>query len=143
MVRKLTNLEITVRIVPTMLRWPMSEAVVWRRLREGVEALRNMLHVLDIACEEIEHDHRLDPRDVKRRRVQIGEQALRELQAFKPLQSAEQAVIKKVNELDNSDTDLTKALDELREGVAAARRAVIERCQMRTGLPLSTRTKRT
>ena len=138
MARKLTNLEIEVRIVPTMLRWPTSEAVAWRRLREGVEALRNMLHALDVACDKIEHDHHLDPRDVKRRRVQIGEQALRELEAFKPLQSTEQAVIKKVNEPENMDTAMTKALDELREGVAAARRAVIERCQMRTGLPLST-----
>jgi hypothetical protein len=35
-------------------------------------ALRDMLRVLDRACQQIEHDHKLDVHDVKRRRVQLG-----------------------------------------------------------------------
>jgi hypothetical protein len=63
------------------------------------------------------------------------------LAKFKPFQIAEKAVTENIDLLDRlTDRDskgaqmqqkLTKALEDLREGVAATKRAVIERCQMR------------
>lgn len=133
--KRLTENEIRVRIVPTMLRWPSPESAntsVWDRLRDGVEALRAMLRALDDACHEVEHDRHINPQDIRRRRIELGNHALSKIAAFKPLDTAERAVDANINDLEPKMQNLLrKALEELREGVAATERAVVERCQMR------------
>ena len=58
------------------------------------------------------------------------------LASFIPFQIAEKAVTENIDALKPEQAQiqqkLTKALDDLREGVAATERAVRERCQMRT-----------
>jgi hypothetical protein len=140
MIRRLTEAEIAIRVVPTMLRWPSSEIAAWDRLRESVEALRKMLRALDDACHEVEHNRHINPQDIRRRRIQLGDQALRELAAFKRLHSAEHTVAENIDGLEPKTQNLLrKALNELCEGVDAARRAVIERCQMRAFAPSDVR----
>ena len=134
MTHQLTDLGIAVRIAPNSLRWP--EVAAWDRLRDGVNALRDMLRVLDNACQRIERDHRLQPQEVRRHRTELGERALRELADFKPVLTAERAVNENFDKLEpKMQTLLMKALGELREGVDAARRAIVERCQMRAFAP--------
>ena len=133
--KRLTEAEIQVRIVPTMLRWPSPESAntgVWDRLRDGVEALRAMLRVLDDACHRAEHDRDLKPESIARHRIELGNQALSKLAAFTPLRSAELAVDKNINDFEPKMQNLLrKALEDLREGIAATERAVVERCRMR------------
>ena len=113
---------------------------MWDRLRDGVEALRAMLRVLDDACHRAEHDRDLKPESIARHRIELGNQALSKLAAFTPLRSAELAVNKNINDFEPKMQNLLrKALDELREGVAATRRAVVARCQMRTVPQLNVR----
>ena len=132
MTHKLTDLGIAILIVPTTLRWPTSEVAAWGRLRDGVDALRDMLRALDNACQRVERDHRLQPQEVRRHRTELGERALRQLADFKPVLTAERAINENFDKLEpKMQTLLMKALGELREGVDAARRAVVERCQMR------------
>ena len=131
------SVAIGARVIPTMLRWPSSKAaktLAWDRLRDCVEALRAMLRVLDGTCHRAEQNADLKPEAIARRRKELGDQALSKLAAFKPLLSAQRAVDESINDLDpKTQSLLTKGLDELREGVAATRRAVVERCQMSAG----------
>jgi hypothetical protein len=91
-----------------------------------------MLRGPDDNCHRAEQNTDLNPAAIARRRVELGDQALNKLTAFKPLHSAERAIDKSINDLEPKMQNLlTKALDELREGVAATKRAVVERCQMR------------
>ena len=130
MPRRLSDNEIAVRVVPTMLRWPPE--IAFDRMRDCVEALRNILRVLDERCEQDERDTDLKPESISRRRIQLGEKALAELAVFEPLHRAERAVDEHIKHLDTKTQNLmARALDEVREGVAATQRAVIERCQMR------------
>ena len=133
--KRLTEAEIQVRIVPTHLRWPSPESAntsVWDRLRDCVEALRGTLRLLDEKCDRAEHDVDLNPKAIARRRIELGEQALSNLGAFKPLQTAELAVDANINDFEPKMQNLLrKALEDLREGIAATERAVVERCRMR------------
>jgi hypothetical protein len=129
MARRMTDIEIAARIVPTMLRWPPESA--FDPMRECVEALRDTLHVLDEKCDRAEQDPELKRESIGRRRTQLGEHALAQLLAFEPFLKAELAVNERIKHLDTkTQNSLAKALNELREGVAAAKRAVVERCQM-------------
>ena len=132
MARKLTDIAIAARIVPTMVRWASSEGASWDRLRECVEALRSLARSVDDKCHQVERNTDLKPENISRRRIQLGEEALAELAVFEPLHRAERAVDKNINDLEPKMQNLLrKALDELREGIAATERAVVERCQMR------------
>jgi len=94
MTRRLTDIEIAGRIVPTILRWPagLAKTIAWDRLRECVDALRGLVFMANASCVEAEQDQDLSPEGIIRRRTQIGQQALAELADFKPLQIAEKAV---------------------------------------------------
>ena len=135
MPRKLSDIAIAVRVVPTMLRWPSSDAastIVWDRLRDAVEALRSLVRSVDDDCDKVEHDSHLNWEGIARRRIELGNQALSKLAAFTPLHSSELTVDKNINDFEPKMQNLLrKAIDELREGVAAAERAVVERCRMR------------
>ena len=98
------------------------------------------MRAVDDDCHQVEHDSHLNPEGIARRRIEIGDQALSKLAAFKPLQTAERAVDENINDLEPKMQNLLrKALDELREGVAATKRAVVERCQMRAAPQLNVR----
>ena len=61
---------------------------------------------------------------------------LRQLADFRPVLTAERAVNENIDKLEPKlQTLLIKALGELREGVDAARRAIVERCHMRAFAP--------
>ena len=138
--RRMTDLEIAARVVPTMLRWPTE--IAFDRMRDCVEALRNMLRILDERCEQAERDTDLKPESISRRRIQLGEEALAELAVFEPLHRAERAVDERIKHLDTkTQTLLATALDEVREGVAATQRAVIQRCQMRVAPWMNVRSR--
>jgi hypothetical protein len=99
-----------------------------------------MLRGLDDNCHRAEQNTDLNPAAIARRRVELGDQVLSKLAAFKPLDTAERAIDESINDLEPKMQNLlTKALDEAREGIAAAERAIIERCQMRAGSPALTR----
>ena len=99
-----------------------------------------MLRLLDEKCDRAEHDSDLKPESIARRRKELGNQALSKLAAFKPLRSAELAVDKNINDLEPKMQNLLrKALEELREGIAATERAVVDRCQMRAVPQLNVR----
>ena len=138
--RRMTDLGIAARVVPTMLRWPPE--IVFDQMRDCVEALRSMLRVLEERCDRVERDTDLKPESISRRRIQLGEEALAELAAFEPLHRAERAVDEHVKHRDTKTQNLmARALDEVREGVAATERAVVERCQMRAVPQLNVRSR--
>jgi len=143
MTRRITDLEIAVRIVPTMVRWPSSDLRAWCCLRNGVDTLRKLVRSLDHECEKIERDRELNAAAIARRRSELGHQALEDLMTFGQLESAERAVEEQIKQGETkSQFLLTKAAAELREGVEAARRAVIERCQMHAVAPSNVRFRR-
>jgi hypothetical protein len=139
MARRLSDIAIATRIVPTMLRWPSSEitkATIWDKLRNAVEALRDLVRTLDNGCDQIERDPHLKGAATARRRMELGDQTLGRLVTFEPVERCERAVKETINNLEpKTQALLWKALNELHEGVDAARRAVIERCQTRAGYP--------
>ena len=134
---KLTDTEIQVRVVPTHMRWPeRGTTVVWSKLHDAVDALQNVVRDVDQGCLEAEQDPELSAGGIARRRIGLGEQALRQLADFKPVLTAERAVNENIDKFESKmQTSLTTALGEMQRGVDAARRAVIERCQMRAFAP--------
>lgn len=93
MERSLTDLEITARIVPTMLRWPSSEQeTAWNKLRDAVESLRNLVRALNHSCCQIEGDRHLKPDAIAHRRMELGNQTLARLVTFEPVERCERAV---------------------------------------------------
>jgi hypothetical protein len=76
----------------------------------------------------------MSPDAIARRRAELGRQALAELASFRLFEIAEKAVSENIDFLRDApqmQQQLTKALNELREGVAATKRMVLERCEMR------------
>lgn len=110
MTKRLTDIEIASRIVPTMLRWPadIGKTIAWDRLRECVDALRGLVFVVNANCLEAEQDQDLSPEGIMRRRTLIGQQALIELADFKPLQVAEKAVANNLAFLEQRMVELPK-----------------------------------
>jgi hypothetical protein len=87
MPKRLSDLEIEARVVPTMLRWPppdVAKAIAWDRLRECVDALRGLLRTIDHHCIEAEQNGDFSPEGISRQRIALGQQALAELESFKP-----------------------------------------------------------
>jgi len=91
-----------------------------------VEKLRALVRRVDRECLQAEQDRHLTAAAIEQRRSEIGQQALATLANFSHLQAAEKAVAAKAG----GHNELVKALGELREGVAATRRMLVERCEM-------------
>lgn len=109
MTKRLTDLEIKARIVPTSLRWPSVEVAknrTWDKLRDGVDLLRGMMHALDLACRAIEDDVELNPNGIANRRTELGQKAYAELKSWPPLQAAEAAVATNLTYLEGKMVDL-------------------------------------
>lgn len=142
---KLSDTEIQVRVVPMRLRWPETgTTIAWTKAHDCVDALRDLVRNVDLGCLEAEQNRELSAGVIARRRSELCNQAMTKLASFTPFQIAEKAVTENIYLLDRlTDRDskeaqmhqkLTKALDDLRKGVAATERAVIERCQMRADM---------
>lgn len=109
MTKRITETEIAARIVPTMLRWPAeAKTIAWDRLRECVGALRGLVYTANGYCLEAEQDRDLSREGIIRRRTKIGQQALSELQDFKPFQLSEKAVTQDVGQLEERMVELPK-----------------------------------
>jgi hypothetical protein len=142
MTKRLTQNEIAIRIVPTHLRWPeAATSGVWRRLHECVQRLHEFARTFDNGCVEIEQKRELGGDEIKRQRTEVGNEALKKLANFRPFDIAEQAATKEIETLQKRE-DLTSqeaqakqklmmALDQLRGGLAATERLLLERCKMR------------
>lgn len=94
-VHRLTQNEINLRIVPTVLRWPppdVAKTIAWDRLRECVEAMRSLAQAAENNCFTAEQDRDLSSEGIRRRRTKVGQQALAELTELKAVKLAEKAV---------------------------------------------------
>lgn len=132
--RRMTELEIAARVVPTMLRWPSQnpQRALWDQLREAVEGLRDLVRTIETDCRHLESDPHLNPEAVRRRRVELGERMTGRLLSLRPVEDCERAIEENTQNVDpKTRASFAKAIDELREGVASTRRAIRERCQMR------------
>jgi hypothetical protein len=144
---KLTDLEIKVRIVPTRVRWPEARAgSPWTEAHNCVHAFENVVRDVDLACLEAAQNKDLSGDAIRRRRAEIYDQALARLVDFRPLEMAEQALSGRIRALENLNDrsarqvemlkQLKQALADLREGVGAARRMLLETCKVRAGAPV-------
>jgi hypothetical protein len=114
MAKRLTDLEITARVVPLRLRWPASGTnLAWTELHNAVDALQNLASMVNEKCAEAEQDTDLSEDGIMRRREQVGRQALGELREFKPAQKAENWVRTTVVSLEERMVDLPKQPDNL------------------------------
>jgi hypothetical protein len=100
-------LDIQAAIAPVALRWPTG-TIHWDRLREAVEVARAIVGRVDAECRAVEQDKDLSPEGASRRRADIGRRALQELENFRPLRAAEQAVERAVALFESQMTDLPK-----------------------------------
>lgn len=106
---RMTELQIATRIVPTMQRWPSdANTIAWDKLRSCVDALRSLVYTVDMHCTEAERDRDLSAEGIVRRRARLGQQALAELESFKPLQDAIKAVESNLAFLEERMADLPK-----------------------------------
>lgn len=106
---RMTELQIATRVVPTMQRWPSdANTIAWDKLRSCVEALRSLVYTVDMHCTEAERDRDLSAEGIVRRRGRLGQQALAELESFKPLQDAIKAVESNLAFLEERMADLPK-----------------------------------
>jgi hypothetical protein len=127
------------------VRWPEpGSSIAWTRAHACVDALHALVHSLDGACAEVEQSRDLSPGAIARRRDELCEQALRKLVNFLAFDVAEKALSENIvalERLSNCSPEhvqmqqkLTQALRDLREGIEATRRMVLDRCKMREGL---------
>ena len=143
---KFSDIQIKAYIVPRRLRWPESgSSLTWTRAHDCVDALQALVRGVDVACVEAEQDRELSAGRIVRRRAELGDQVLRKLVNFRPFGIAEQALSENIvalERLSQRDPEQIQMLDkskqalvDLREGIEATRRAVLERCRMRERVP--------
>jgi len=139
---KLTETEIAIRIVPKRLRWPEAgTTIAWTSAHACVDALRDLIRKVDQACIEAEQNKELSAAGIGRRRAEICDQALRKLANLAAFEIAEKALTENFDALERlsnpnpeqakTHDKLKHALRDLREGVEATRRTVLERCKVR------------
>ncbi len=139
---KWTEVEVAIRIVPTLLRWPQhGTSVAWTAAHDCVNACRQLVRSVDISCVEAEQNPQMSANDVARCRAEVCEQSLRKLVTFRPLELAEEALKEEINALERLSIlnprqvemhgKLKQAVRDIREGVAATGRALQERCRVR------------
>ncbi len=142
MVQPLSDNAIAIRIVPLHVRWPeRGTSNAWTKAYNAVDALRNLGRDVDRDCLEAEQDRQLSGDGLRRRREEICDEALGKLVSFQAFEIAQKAMSENIAALERAGyldptraqmhQKLTTALADLREGVAATRRTVLERCRMR------------
>lgn len=110
--KRLSDVEIKMRVVPTILRWPAAEIAKttgWEKLRSCVDALRGLVFAVEQNCTAAETDRDLNPEGIARKRAAVGKTALAELAAFQPFQTAERAVAADVTAMEKHMVDLPGA----------------------------------
>jgi hypothetical protein len=142
MTSKLTDTAIKVCIVPRRLRWPPPGTdVAWTKAHDCVDALQNLVRKVDLGCLEAEENRESSASSIARRRTEACDKAMTELVSFRLFQIAEKVLTEKIDLLKTRigvdvqqaqmQQNLTRALADLREGVEATKRMVLERCKMR------------
>ncbi len=143
--QKLSDIQIAARIVPTHLRWPERGTTnAWTKAHDCVDALKDLIRDVDVSCVEAEQNPDLSASAIARRRAELGDQTLSKLVNFRSFEVAEKAMTESIDALERlSDLDpgqalmhqkLMTALKDLREGIEATRRMLLERCKMREGI---------
>ncbi len=99
---------------------------------------------MDFNCREVEQDCELSPSAIHQRRAEIYDRSMMRLANFRPFHIAEKALIENIDALERlPDRDpaqaqmlqrLHKALADLREGIPATQRMLLDRCGMREGV---------
>jgi hypothetical protein len=144
MIKRLTECDIAVRIVPTHLRWPeAATSIAWARLHECVQQLHEFARIVDNDCTEAQQTTGLSRDEIERARIEIGHEALKKLANFRSFNIAEQAARKEIDILEKREglgadearakRELVKARDELRAGIAATERLLLDICKERVG----------
>ncbi len=117
-----------------------STGPTWARAHDCVDALQDLVRDVDLACLQVEDNKDFSSDAIHRRRAEICDKALTQLADFKPFQIAEKALVGNIELLERLNSEpqqtqmhvkLKQALQELREGVEATRRMVLERCKLR------------
>ncbi len=140
--QRLSDIQIAARIVPTHLRWPhRGTTTAWNAAHASVDALKELVRNVDIACAEVEQDRELSAGAIARQRAEICDRALIQLANFRSSEVAERALSEGIGSLEKLSyrdqhqvqmhQKLMKALADLHEGVEATKRLVRERCKMR------------
>ena len=140
---RLSDIKIKVCVVPKRLRWPeRGSSVAWAKLHSCVDGLQDLVRSVDVACTEVEQSRQLSAGAIAHRRAELCDQALRKLANFQPFDIAEKTLTQNIDELERLNNrnpeqaqmlqKLAQALNDLREGIAATRRMVLDRCKMRS-----------
>jgi hypothetical protein len=141
---KLTDIEIAIRVCPKRVRWPKSDSSIgWTKAHACVDALQNLVRNVDLGCLEAEQDRELSAGGIARRRAELCDQALKKLVNFQPFEIAKKRLTENsdaLERLSHRDPEevqmlqkLTRAFHDLREGIEATKRMVLDRCKMREG----------
>lgn len=141
-VRKLTENEIRIRIVPTHLRWPEARTSnAWAQAHGCVRRLHDFVRNLDQQCVQVEQSSKMNSQNRAQQLEALNNRALAKLANFSPLREAERAVASEAEALNKRDETtpqhmkmkerLAGAMEELRDGIAATERLVQERCGTR------------
>ena len=123
----------------THLRWPeRGTASAWTDAHNCVGALQELVRNVDLGCLKAEQDRELSSGAIARRRAEICDQAMIKLANFPAFHIAEKTLFENIVALENRDPEqvqmlrkLTQALHDLREGIEATRRMLLERCKTR------------
>jgi hypothetical protein len=106
-------------------KWPKTETSYWSALNESVENLRSMLSLLNDRFESIDKDSDLSPSGRNKRRVEMAQQALKELADYEPQRKAESAVARRIENLKAKLTTLPSPTSQADLHLAAEIRATI------------------
>ena len=126
----------------THLRWPeRGTASAWTDAHNCVGALQELVRNVDLGCLKAEQDRELSAGAIARRRAEICDQAMIKLANFPAFHIAEKTLSENIvalERLSNRNPEQvqmfrksTQALHDLREGIEATRRMLLERCKTR------------
>jgi hypothetical protein len=107
-------------------------------------ALQELVRNVDRECTRAEQNNELSASAIRPRRAELCDHALGKLVNFRAFEIAEKALTENVGSLErraNLDTaqvqmhdKLRQALQDIREGVEATRRMLLDRCKRRQGV---------
>lgn len=120
MLKRMSDTEIAVRVVPTSVRWPDTSSTTWDKLRACVKSLRGVLRALDNDCAAVETSTDLSAQGVERRRQEVAQKALSQLAAYAPLIAAERAAASDLSGLEEKMGKLSAPPADVADALLAA-----------------------
>lgn len=134
---RLSSAALAIRIVPQRMRWPKRGASpAWAAAHDCVHAFENIVRDVESEIIALEEDKGRSIDSIRRRRVEICENALARLVDFRPFEAAQRALCERVRvleSLENRTPDEMKALQDYKQartdlsrGVDASKRTVEE-----------------